>query len=269
MAAAGVPSAFTVERFVPEGARFPAHSHDEFVISVNGSSTLREKVKLDRHEFEVGSDAITVYNPGEIQGSRAETRSGSGWECFSVHLEPDIVTELTGIAELEVQQPIVTDPFLAETLRSAAQLSDHQLMQETVTWVISEALHQAKPLQRNSPGGHESWRQLDFFPVVERMRSDLTSPADVSELAQSLSLSPDYFIRSFVKLTGMTPYAWHLQLRLREGRRRLKSGAAATVVAAELGFSDQSHFHRHFRAAYAQTPGQFRRRAQEVGIIQD
>lgn len=57
---------------------------------------------------------------------------------------------------------------------------------------------------------------------------------------------------------GLIPYAWHLQLRLREGR--LRDGEAPAAMAAALGFSDQSHFHRHFRAAYAQTPGAVRRR---------
>ena len=44
-----------------------------------------------------------------------------------------------------------------------------------------------------------------------------------------------------------------------EGRRRLRRGEAVADVAQSLGFADQAHFHRHFTAAYAITPGRYRR----------
>jgi AraC family chemosensory pili system transcriptional regulator ChpD len=46
--------------------------------------------------------------------------------------------------------------------------------------------------------------------------------------------------------------------RLAEGRRRLRGGLAVAEVAHGLGFADQAHFHRHFTAAYAITPGRYR-----------
>lgn len=255
-------NAFTLERLVPDGAQFAAHSHDEFIVSVNGLSTIQEKVRLDRQQFEVGTDAITVYNPGQVQKSQAETHTGTTWECLSVHLHPYTVTSLTGISSFEAEKPVVHSPILARTLRSAATLSEPRHVDEVLTWAVSEALYQSRIGRPRRDDEGTSLNRRDLSPVLGRMRSDLASPVDVSDLAGSLALSTDYFIRSFVKLTGMTPYAWHLQLRLREGRRLLQAGAPVGTVAAHLGFNDQSHFHRHFRAAYAQTPGKFRRRFQ-------
>ncbi|NLS10515.1 AraC family transcriptional regulator [Nesterenkonia sp. MY13] len=210
-----------VERFTPAGDRFPVHSHDEFVISVNSASIIREKVRLDRDSSEVGHDAITIYNPGQVQSSTAVTSDGSAWACFSVYLEPEVAGSLVGQQIVEVEDPVVEDAGLAKALRSAYLSLDQRLAHETTAWVIAETLHRA------------------------RQRKPVERPV------------------------GLTPYAWHLQPRIREGRRRLRSGQAVSVIASDLGFADQAHFHRHFRAAYAETPRQFRSRAGCVDFVQD
>jgi AraC family chemosensory pili system transcriptional regulator ChpD len=71
-------------------------------------------------------------------------------------------------------------------------------------------------------------------------------------------LSQEQLIRSFSRAMGCPPYAWHLQARLAEGRRLLRHGRPVADVAACLGFADQAHFTKHFRAAYATTPGAYR-----------
>lgn len=248
-----------VERLRPVHGRFPAHSHDEFVISVNGPGVLVESVTLDRARFEVGADDLTVYNPGQVQASSARTQAGTPWECISIHVDPQTAAAVLGGQPAEARRPVVSDPRLAHGLRRAAALHDQQAARELALWVLSEALRQSAR-EPSNPSALEGPGTEGLRPVLERMRNDLSFPVRVSELAESASLSPDHFIRSFVRTVRLTPYAWHLQLRLREGRRRLRDGEAPAAVAAALGFSDQSHFHRHFRAAYAQTPGAVRRR---------
>ena len=50
-----------------------------------------------------------------------------------------------------------------------------------------------------------------------------------------------------------------MQLRTRRAQALLRAGRPATEVAHELGFADQSHLNRHFRAAYGVAPGSFQR----------
>lgn len=60
----------------PDSGGFPRHSHDEYVISVNVRG--RERVRLDGVAFEVGTEEVTVHNPGQVQsctpGSRTARR---------------------------------------------------------------------------------------------------------------------------------------------------------------------------------------------------
>jgi len=57
----------------------------------------------------------------------------------------------------------------------------------------------------------------------------------------------------------MTPHAYQLDLRINRARQLLRRGDAPADVAQQLGFADQSHFHRAFRQRVALTPGAFQR----------
>ncbi|TLP74432.1 helix-turn-helix domain-containing protein [Nesterenkonia sphaerica] len=207
----------------------------------------------------MGPDEITVYNPGQVQASWAETQEDSPWECFSIHISPETAAAVTGGDPVEAHRSAVGGPGLAGALRRAAIAKDAQEAEQITLWVVGEVLRLSREGAGAPPALASDPAPSVLAPVLQQMRDDLASPVRVPELAAAVSLSPDHFIRAFVKAMGVTPYAWHLQLRLREGRRRLKAGHRPGVVAAELGFSDQAHFHRHFRAAYAQTPGQLQR----------
>jgi AraC family transcriptional regulator, chemosensory pili system protein ChpD len=64
-------------------------------------------------------------------------------------------------------------------------------------------------------------------------------------------------MRSFRAATGLTDHHYVVQLRLRETCNLLARGMSASVVADSVGFADQSHLMRHFRAVYGVTPGSF------------
>jgi AraC-like DNA-binding protein len=76
-------------------------------------------------------------------------------------------------------------------------------------------------------------------------------------------LSRFQLTRQFQRVFGLPLHAYHLQIRLEEARRRLRHGQTIAAVAADLGFVDQSHFHRRFRvrARFGITPAEWRRTA--------
>ena len=79
----------------------------------------------------------------------------------------------------------------------------------------------------------------------------------LTELAALVNLSPWHLLRQFKKITGLPPHAWLVQFRIRKSLYLLKQGCEIAMVAQRCGFSDQSHYTRHFKKALGCTPAQY------------
>ena len=66
---------------------------------------------------------------------------------------------------------------------------------------------------------------------------------------------------TFKAATGMTPGSYRLNLRINGARRLLATGAALSEAAYAMGFADQAHLQRAFKAHHALTPGCYARGA--------
>ncbi|GGF56323.1 transcriptional regulator [Azorhizobium oxalatiphilum] len=82
----------------------------------------------------------------------------------------------------------------------------------------------------------------------------------LQELAELVELSQSYFSHAFKAATGLAPFQWHQQVRLKKVREMLANdGMTLTEIADAAGFADQAHLTRVFRRALGQTPGAWRR----------
>lgn len=93
--------------------------------------------------------------------------------------------------------------------------------------------------------------------VQEYLRANFHRNVALKELTRLTGLSKAYVIRSFCRTVGMPPYEWLLQLRIQEARRRLQDGDRICDLAIDLGFADQSHFHRRFKRLTGMTPSAY------------
>ncbi|POH60278.1 AraC family transcriptional regulator [Arthrobacter glacialis] len=94
-------------------------------------------------------------------------------------------------------------------------------------------------------------------PVFIRLRDDEENPL-LDELAQIAGMGKYQLIRAMKKLTGFAPLAWRQNERVITARKMLREGRPLAETAHALGFVDQSHFHRVFRAHVASSPGSYR-----------
>lgn len=81
----------------------------------------------------------------------------------------------------------------------------------------------------------------------------------LDRLARSADLSPYHFLRTFERVTGVTPHQYVLRARLREAATRLTAEPSKVLdVALDCGFGDVSNFNRAFRAEFGVAPQGFR-----------
>jgi AraC-like DNA-binding protein len=95
-------------------------------------------------------------------------------------------------------------------------------------------------------------------PALDAMRAAPAAGIALNELARLAGMSRYQLIRAFRAVTGMTPHAWQLNLRINLARERMRRGDSLSCVAQHLGFADQAHFQRVFKAHTGVTPGRFR-----------
>jgi AraC-like DNA-binding protein len=109
----------------------------------------------------------------------------------------------------------------------------------------------------------ERRRQLAqrFSKLLEHVQRPGAKKLSLAEAARVCAMSPAQFTRSFKQVAGMSYLAYVTHVRLAEAARLLRLGDKTIAAIADLtGFSDQSHFDRHFKRAFGQTPREFQQR---------
>jgi transcriptional regulator GlxA family with amidase domain len=73
-------------------------------------------------------------------------------------------------------------------------------------------------------------------------------------------MSMHHFAREFKQSAGVTPHHYLIQKRIERAQQMLaQTDISLAEIAYAVGFSDQSHLARHFRALLRTTPREFRR----------
>ncbi|WP_211461031.1 helix-turn-helix domain-containing protein [Collimonas silvisoli] len=95
--------------------------------------------------------------------------------------------------------------------------------------------------------------------IVEYMDAHLPQRVELAHLATMAGLSQAHFSRAFKASTGMAPYRWQLDARIRRAQMMLiDTRASLDQVAEATGFADAVHFGRTFRKFTGATPAAWR-----------
>lgn len=108
--------------------------------------------------------------------------------------------------------------------------------------------------------GSRIWTESRLAPAMAYIKEHYHEPVSIRAMAQTCGLSIGSFHRQFRDTYLCTPHTYVRQLRVRMSCQELVfSRRPIAVVAAECGFSDQSHFTKEFRRIMGETPRSYRR----------
>ncbi len=264
---------------------FSPHWHDAYAIPVIEDGAECYRYRGAQYVAEAGT--VPVINPGELHtGSRAVDE---GWRYRVMYVPIDYLHGLADeIAGRKQPLPwfgseVIRDPDLARRLSRAHRLleadADRRRAASGTSAETAVATRPADPgsdlllvedalidalatlLARHARTEEAPVRASPHDPRVETMKAllaaDLTTPLRVADLAEAVGLSPFHATRLFTQATGLPPHAWRTQLRLQRSLAPLRAGATVADVAAASGFTDQSHFTRHFRRMFGVPPGRW------------
>jgi AraC family transcriptional regulator len=92
--------------------------------------------------------------------------------------------------------------------------------------------------------------------IRDYIHDHLADPIEVNDLAALAARSPFHFSRVFARSIGMTPYRYVVHRRLQIAIDRIRGGMSLAAVAADTGFSDQSHLSRWIRRVHGVAPSE-------------
>jgi AraC family transcriptional regulator len=137
----------------------------------------------------------------------------------------------------------------------------------SVSWEemgVRVAAHALQLSEGRAPGGRgaPAGAVARVTQAVRRIERDPDDELSLGRLAESARLSPYQFLRTFERLTGVTPHQFVLRARLRRAATRLATSPEKILdLALESGFGDLSNFNRAFRAEFGVSPRAYRRQA--------
>jgi AraC-like DNA-binding protein len=109
--------------------------------------------------------------------------------------------------------------------------------------------------------GNRIWTESRLAPAMAFIKEHYHEPVSISAMAETCGLSMASFHRQFRETYLCTPHTYIRQLRVRMSCHALVfSQRPIAEVAAECGFSDQSHFTKEFRRIMGETPRSYRHR---------
>jgi AraC family transcriptional regulator len=114
-----------------------------------------------------------------------------------------------------------------------------------------------RPVSQPARGGLAPWQERR---AREILHANIKSGVALKEVARECGLSVGYFSHAFRHTLGVAPHKWLIEQRVVLSKEKLRDdGLSLSDVAAECGFSDQSHLTRAFRQTVGVSPGAWRR----------
>jgi AraC-like DNA-binding protein len=237
----------------------PFHFHDsyQFDVMLEGSRSYR----LRRGVHTGAPGGLCVIHPAEGHAVRLASETCS---FRTMNVDPERLRqaceEITGRRDLPTFDFEIRDEATVKLFLAAHRMVENGDPFEAdcvLTAFLGNLVARHAGSRGGLPGaaGHA---RLRF--ACRYIEAHLSASISLENLAATTGISKYYLVRQFTQAFGLPPHSYQIRLRIARARELLARALAVKRVSAELGFSDQSHFGRHFRKATGLTPAEYQRR---------
>lgn len=241
---------------------YPPHFHDEFVMAAFARGAQRNRIC--RQQGIASAGTVMIIMPGEVHTGEA-VRRNEGWDYCAFYPSQKLVNDvaesvLKGRGSINFgTESMRYAPLIARYMLHAARMLDDShdpLEKECVMYQILIILtgHYG---ERTVKGARHALMRADIRNAIEFLHSAYHQKLSVKDIAAVAGLSEFYFMRTFQSMTGLSVHQYLTQIRLVRAKGLLSQGQSSAQVASDVGFFDQSHLIKHFRAYFGTTPGLF------------
>jgi AraC-like DNA-binding protein len=239
---------------------FPRHVHDEYLIGLieRGVHDVWCRGEL----WHAGAGSIATFAPGEphFGGAGADL----GWSQKILYLPERLIRHVLEDSEASVRGTLdFNSPFqrneyatrgleflwrlLEDNYSSSLEIEEHLI--RFLPRLIARVSRSNAPMQKPVP--------VKLGSVRDFIHAHFDVAVQLDTLAIIAGCSKAALIEGFKVHFGVPPNRYLIQVRIDEARRLLRQGLGIAHVAAAVGFADQSHLTRHFKATLGVTPARY------------
>jgi AraC family transcriptional regulator len=227
-------------------------------------------IRTDKRVQLLSTGFLLLGNPG--QNYEASHDHGVGDRCLVFDFRGSVIEELAGL----LRKGVGKKPFAVNVLpphpRADAfrRLAEERLASAGAALGVEElglALAArvldwsgtGRARSRTPPRDGQKAREK-VVAAISRIEQASADNLRLGDLAASSGLDPFSFLRLFKGETGVTPYRFVLQTRLRRAIELLRdTSRPVTEIAFDVGFGDLSNFINAFRREVGVSPRAYRR----------
>ena len=213
-------------------------------------------IAYDDKEVLLLPNTLAIFNPYENHKTTNIDENSSDYYTLYCNLSwcENIQKELFTTEEfLELKPSIIEDKVLFETF-----LALHDNPDEKEVYIFMRELFerycQVQSIKKIKDEKSKALKKIKLF-LQDADYKTIT----VDSLAKSANVNPNYLIKLFKKEYGLSPHAYIINQKIYKSKRLLEQNIPIADIAIELGFFDQSHFHKAFKSVYALTPKEFQK----------
>ena len=241
---------------------FGRHTHEGFAVGVIRHGVEGFFCRGKQHC--AIENQIIVFNPDEVH--TGEAVDSTGWEFRIFYFDAELLrTAASDVSRKQLDLPafresVIDDPKLSLQLCQLHAVLEIEIStltrQELFLTTFGEFVKQYADVRLAEP--RRGLERCTVRKVRDFLEANLSRNVALDNLAELSGLSPYHLVRVFRQEVGLSPHAYFEQARIHRARRLLKEAMPIADVALELGFTDQSHLHRHFKKLTGVTPGAYR-----------
>lgn len=241
--------------------KFPNHFHEYYVIGFveGGNRHLWCKNK----EYDLSKGDLILFNP--YDNHFCAPINGEILDYRAVNIAPEImekaVNEICGkdykpyfIQNVVYQCDLTTS--LSDLYNTIIHHASKLEKEETFFFLLNQVLQEySTPFDEADIS--EANPQLKN--LCSYMEEHFSENITLDELLSMTNFSKSYFLRSFTKQVGVSPYRYLQAVRINKSKKYLEQGISPIDTAFITGFADQSHFTNFFKEFIGLTPKQYQK----------
>jgi len=253
---------FVEFRYSNSSKNYKSHIHDTF--SIGALKVGERKFRYKNEEVFIKPSMLAIVNANEVHSCNMIDLPIQS-EYFVMYLDNSWCLEIQQslFQNISILQDfpicLLKDDVLYGEFIVLCELffSDEFSLkkEESLIEFISKLYSQYFNFQVNTNDANKQTNKLD--EIISYMKDHIKENISLDELAQTFKINKYHLTRMFKKIYGLNAHTYFLNLKINAAKEFLKQDMSIVDTALELGFSDQSHFHRHFSSIVAATPKEY------------